>query len=100
MGIGYPWQSTLELIKAGMIYDKNKYRIPVIQTNEEAEEIEKFICEMAEYKPIMAQALRMYYLDKHSLTSNSKNLKISRSQYNIYIRMAKEWLAGRLISKK
>lgn len=50
--------------------NKNKSLIPVIQTNEEAEEIEKFICEMAKYKPIRAQAVRMYYLDRLSIKSH------------------------------
>ena len=99
VGIGYPRQSTLELIKAGMIYDKNKSHVPVIQTNEEAEEMEKYICEMAEYKPIMAQALRMYYLDKLSLRSNAKKLGVSYMQFSIYIQMAKQWLLGRLVNR-
>lgn len=58
--------------------------------------MEKYICEMAEYKLIMANVLRTYYLDKHSLSISSKKLGLSRSQYNIYIQMAKQWLISRL----
>jgi hypothetical protein len=96
VGIGYPRQSTLELIKNGMIYDKNKSHIPVIQTNENAEEMEKYICEMAKYKPIMAQSLRMFYLDRLSFRTSSKKLKISISHYHLYIQMAKQWLMGKM----
>jgi hypothetical protein len=99
VGIGYPRQSTLELIKNGMIYDKNKSHIPVIQTNEEAEEMEKFICEMGAYKPIMAKALRLFYLDNISLKSHAKKLNLSSSQLYLQVQMAKIWLIGRFFSK-
>jgi len=99
VGIGYPRQSTLELIKAGMIYDKNKSHIPVIQTNEKAEEMEKYICEMAEYKPIMAKTLRMFYLDSISTKSHAKKFNMPHSQFYLQVQMAKTWLIGRVISK-
>jgi len=95
VGIGYPRQSTLELIRKGMIIGANQACPPVIQVNENAEEMEKYICQMGEYKPIMAQALRMYYLNRLSFRSSSKKLNISYMQFSIYIQMAKQWLIGR-----
>jgi hypothetical protein len=96
IGIGYPRQSTLERIRTGEIIDHSQAYQPQIQTNENAEEMEKYICGMAEYKPVMAQALRMYYMDKLSLRNNAKKLGVSYNQFKLYIQMGKHWLLGRL----
>jgi len=100
VGIGYPRQSTLELIRKGMIIGANQACPPVIQVNENAEEMEKYICEMAEFKPIMAKALRMLYLDNISTKSHAKKLNMPRSQFYLQVQMSKQWLLGRLFSKK
>jgi hypothetical protein len=55
---------------------------------------------MAAYKPIMAKALRMYYLDNISTKSHAKKLNIPRPHYYLQVQMAKQWLLGRLFSKK
>jgi hypothetical protein len=99
LGIGYPRQSILALIQEGKIITKNKKFRSIIETHENAEEIEKLVSEMAQYKLYMAQALRSYYLDSLSLRSGAKKLGISHTQYNLYVQMAKQWLVGRMSLK-
>ncbi len=95
LGIGYPRQSILALILEGKFIAQKRKSRGILETNENAEEIEKLVCEMSEYKFEMAQALRLYYLDSLSLRSSSKKLGISYTQYKNYVQLGKQWLAGR-----
>lgn len=97
-GIGYSNQSILNLIREGKIITRNKNFYAVIETHERAEEIEALVADMATYKLEMAQVLRSYYLDHLSLRSHARKFNISHNQYNIYLKMAKQWLVGRLSS--
>ncbi len=99
LGIGYPRRSILALIKEGKVITKNRQFCSVIETNDNAEEIENLVREMAQYKRVMAEALRNYYLDRLSLRRCARQFKISHMHYKLYIEMAKQWLIGRLSVK-
>lgn len=67
-----------------------------IPCNEEAEEIEALVKEMAEYNNEMALALRLRYFEKGMVKKRHAALNVSYSQFRFYISMARQWLAGRL----
>lgn len=67
-----------------------------LPTNEEAEEIEDLIREMAENNYNMALALRCYYFTHGGLRTKAKRVNISHSLYKNYVDMGHQWLAGRL----
>lgn len=95
-GLGYGKLSIIELIRQGRIVTKNKRFNQFIETHEAAEEIENLVSEMAQYKLVMARALRSYYLDNLSLRSSAKKLGIAHTRYKLYVDMAKQWLVGRM----
>lgn len=97
LNIGYPRQSISALVMEGKSVSKKDNFRKTVETNESAEEIEKFVVEMARYKPLMAKSLRMHYFDQLSFRRSAKKLNISYMQYNLYIQMAKQWLLGRFI---
>ena len=100
LGIGYSNQSILNLIMEGKIITRNKKFSTVLETHEAAEEIERLVAEMSEYKLEMAQALRLYYLDNLSLRSSANKIGVSATLYKLYVRMGKQWLIGRLSARK
>jgi hypothetical protein len=75
------------------------YRSKPLPYNEEAEEIELFVRELAKQKPIIASALRYYYFEPGSLRTKASKLHLSHTQFKHYIDMAHYWLAGRISRK-
>jgi len=67
-----------------------------IPWNEEAEEIEALVVEMATYGKDMAAALRQQYFGYGSLSRRAASIGISYAQFRICIGMARHWLAGRM----
>jgi len=67
-----------------------------IPCNEDAEEIENFVKEMARYNNEMAAALRLRYFEKGMVKKRHATLNVSYPQFRFYISMAKQWLIGRL----
>jgi len=100
-GLGYPKNSSFTLIQEGRVINQNKRNCyhKTVESHEQAEEIEKMMAEMSQYKPIMASCLRNYYLDQLSLRSSAKRLNISHTQFKAYVQMGKQWLAGRFNGK-
>jgi len=94
LGLGYPRKSAIALFSEGKSISQNK-TVKTISTNESSEIIEKMLAEMAQYKPIMADCLRYYYLNQQSLRNSAKKLGVSHTQYKLYVQMAKQWLVGR-----
>ncbi|MEO8964505.1 MAG: hypothetical protein ABI370_07530 [Gammaproteobacteria bacterium] len=64
--------------------------------DEEAEEIEALIIEMAKHNIKMAMALKIQYLSKRKARDRSAELNVCATKFRIYVDMAKQWLAGRL----
>ena len=67
-----------------------------LPSNEEAEEIELLVKEMAEHNNNMALALRCQYFSYGGCRVKAKKLKISHMKYKLYVDMAHQWLIGRL----
>ncbi|MDX2165089.1 MAG: antiterminator Q family protein [Gammaproteobacteria bacterium] len=96
LNIGYQRESSIAMFMDGKSINRNSRFFKTVDTNESAQEMEKLVTEMARYKPAMANALRMYYLERLSFRESAKKLKISYTQYNMYVQTAKSWLAGKI----
>lgn len=94
-GLGYP-STSIEYFLMKQEIRSEKRSPGYIKINEEAEEIEELVREMAEYNINMAHALRLHYFRSGGLRIKSKELKISHMLYKSYLEMAQQWLAGRL----
>lgn len=93
--LGYPSTShEYHFLRVGVV-TKNHEPQP-LPYNEEAEEIEAFVREMAEQTPNIASALRYHYFTTGSLRVKAKKLHMSHTQFKHFIDMAHYWLAGRL----
>ena len=94
-GMGYsPCSIEYRLMTVGII---NKSSGPKpLAYNEEAEEIESLICELAKQDKLTAEVLRYHYLQKGSFRDKSKAFNISHNQFSHFVDMAHHWLAGRL----
>lgn len=95
LGIGYQRQSSIAMFQDGKTINGRKTHKNSLSANEGAEEMEKMIGEMAQYKPIIANCLRSYYLEQLSLRKSAKKLGISHAQYGVYLQMARSWLMAR-----
>ncbi len=94
-GLGFP-SCSLEyrLLKEGFM--RRMRSLPILQTNEGAEEIEKLVAKMSEQNYQMALVLRCHYFASGSLRRQAKYLQISHTKFKYLLDMAHQWLAGRL----
>lgn len=99
-GIGYPRESAITMIEKSITVKKKKdFKLPILPTNESAEEVEKFVVEMSRQNHQMADALRKYYFGREpTIELKAKDCGISMAQFKIFLRMARQWLAGRMSS--
>jgi hypothetical protein len=97
-GLGYPRRSIEgRLLDEGGFLTKSKgYRREL--THPGAEEIEKLIGEMSAYNRDLAKAIREEYIKNNTQAGKAKSLSISLSQFKLYLKMAKAWLSGRLLT--
>lgn len=101
-GIGYRRQSNEYLImrdKGVMIKGTTQFYLP---TNNEAEEIERLICEFAQYSIAhgkMADALVQNYCYRGSVKQKAKDLGYTRSYFLELVGRARQWVEGRLSLK-
>ncbi|MDX2164342.1 MAG: antiterminator Q family protein [Gammaproteobacteria bacterium] len=95
LNIGYQRQSSIAMFHEGKTINQTGKSKASVETHEEAEEFERMVVQMAQYKPIMADCLRNYYLNQLSLRESAKKFGISHAQYGAYLQMAKQWLVGR-----
>ena len=96
LNIGYQRQSSIAMFIDGKSINQSNTFCKSVDINQSAEEMEKFVVEMAKYKPSMAEALRFHYLQHLSFRESAKRLNISYTQYNLYLQMAKAWLHSRI----
>jgi hypothetical protein len=64
--------------------------------DEEAEEVEYIVSEMAKYNEKMAKILCTQYLGKGSVSERAKKLGISYARFRSYVDMARQWMAAKL----
>jgi hypothetical protein len=70
--------------------------IKPIPCNEEAEEIEYIVSEMATYNDKMAKILCTQYIGKGSVSERAKKLGISYARFRSYVDMARQWVAAKI----
>lgn len=98
-GLGYPSCSIeYRLMREGIVRTTpaGPRQTPM---NENAEEIERLIQEMALQNPNMALALRHYYFNRYSLRKQAKEACMSHTQLKALVDMGKQWVVGRLSAK-
>jgi hypothetical protein len=99
-GLGYPQRSMEHVLMTEGVVSKAatpKY----LPCNEEAEEIEALVVEMAKQNKKMAFILRYYYFEPGALRAKAENFSadhssISWKKFKDYVDMARQWMAGRL----
>ena len=62
----------------------------------DAEKTEQLICQLHHYRPMVANVLRLTYLDEGPLRHKAKQLGLSASQFYVHLDQARYFLAGRL----
>ncbi len=67
-----------------------------LPSDEEAEEIELLVREMACHNSKMADALRIHYFDRKKSRDRANAIQMASTPFKNYVKMAKQWLAGRL----
>lgn len=97
-GLGYPKRSVEGrlLDEGGFLSKSSGYKREL--THPAAEEIEVLIREMSSYNKDLAQAIRIEYIKYNTQACKAKSLSVSLTQFKLYLKMAKAWLSGRLIS--
>lgn len=95
-GLGFPKKSIeahlMEL--GGLLIKTTGYYYPPSHAN--AEEIEAYIRELAQQNRMLAETLRSAYLWIGTGKQKAKRMRVSYTQFKVYLGMAKQWLAGRL----
>lgn len=70
--------------------------LPLCPEHPEAEEIEGWVVDLHRQNPDLAQALRVQYFHAGSTRNKAQCLRISHTQFQLRLKMAEHWLAGRL----
>ena len=93
-GQGYPIKSILyDFMNLGCVLPKAKGRLP-LPYDEDAEEMERCVMQMAKQKPKIAFSLRIQYLTQGTIQQKSKYTHSSLSKFKMDVQMAKQWLTG------
>ncbi|MDR3490993.1 MAG: antiterminator Q family protein [Gammaproteobacteria bacterium] len=94
-GVGYsPCTIEYRLMTEGVLIKSTAPKQS--ECNENAEEIEEWVNEMAQQNDKMALALRYHYFTHGGFRMKAKKVLISHMQFKKYVDMAHQWLAGRL----
>lgn len=94
-GLGYPKRSVEgALLDSGGVLIRST-RGKSIPTNEDAEQIDKLLCELGQYKPELASAVKIRYTSRKIKTS-LESLKIPYPTYKVRLQEGLAWLAGNL----
>jgi hypothetical protein len=64
--------------------------------DEDAEEIEDIVSDMAKYNEKMAKMLCTQYIGKGTVSERAKKLGISYARFRSYVDMARQWVAAKL----
>lgn len=93
-GLGYPPCSTeYRLMREGMV-KTSPAGLRSISVNEQAEEIEVLVVTLAHQRPMLASALRDYYLRGGSLRALAKSKGTSHTEMQRQVQQARHWIAG------
>ncbi|HEX4044863.1 MAG TPA: hypothetical protein VHZ76_04280 [Gammaproteobacteria bacterium] len=97
---GYPKSSSFNLFQIGLGINVIGEHLPAsLPVNEEAEEVEQSIRQLASYNKLLAQILRLHYLEPRlSKLKKATALGLSHTTYRISLEMSKMWVGGHLSS--
>ena len=97
LSIGYP-QSTAEgrWSKQGEVSTSSCKQTE--STNDEAEEIEKYLVLLRQFQPKVFDVLKTEYMARGSQKNKSFFLNISHCKYKNYLKSGRLWMGGCLIS--
>lgn len=97
-GLGYPKRSVEGrlLDEGGCLSKSLGYKREL--NHPAAEEIEALIREMSSYNEELAKAIRVEYIKNNTQANKAKLLSVSLAQFKLYLKMAKAWLSGRLLT--
>ena len=98
-GLGYPPCAIEYRLMKGEMVKHDYMHQPSVPVNENAEEMEQFVQEMALQNPEMALALREHYFNRYSLRKQAKEAGISHTQLKFLVDMGKQWMVGRMSSE-
>src|SRR5205823_4172501 len=98
-GLGYPRRSIEHAMMTEGFSDKTA-KSKFLPSNDEAEEIERFVVEMEKQNKKMGIVLRFHYFEPGALRTQAENFSekhsdISYNTFKDYVDMARYWLAGR-----
>ncbi len=94
-GVGFsPCSIEYRLMTEGILVKNTAPKVS--PTNENAEEIESWVNDMAKQNDRMALALRYNYFTKGGLRFKAQKIQVSHMLFKSYVDMAHQWLAGRL----
>ncbi len=99
-GLGYPNKTMEQRLKehGGLFVKSIGPKIP--PSNHAAEEVEEYVSELFKQNSLLATVLRKNYFEQNTAARKAKQLGISTTQFRVQLAMAKQWMAGRLSSKK
>lgn len=97
-GLSYPSESSIMMFLSGRsINRQDNFILPALPTHESAEEIEEHIKTMAQQTPKMADIIRIHYLsNEKNISRKARSIKISKTQYQFYLAMARQWLIAKI----
>lgn len=97
-GLGYPSRSVEGRLRdeGGVLSKSTGYKREL--NHPAAEEIEALIREMSSYNQELAKAIRVEYIKNNTQANKAKLLAVSLAQFKLYLKMAKAWLSGRLVT--
>jgi len=94
-GLGFPSSSAFTKIN---IHNIQKSSTSLINhPDEEAEEIDRAIVSLNQYKPILAKVIILRYTEGKGLRDKLKKINLQYETYKKYLQIAKSWISGILI---
>jgi len=98
--IGFPAKSVIADIDFGSLANYVRVSKPPIPLNNfQADEMNCWINLMGKVKPEFKQAIKEFYLSKHTIVKISKTLEISTRTFNDRLHGARTFLKGCIISR-
>lgn len=99
-GLGFPSKTPEQILReCGGVWIKAIGGKSFI-SHPRAEEIERYLCELAQGKRFLALVLRTHYLYVGTVVQKAKRVHVSYSQYRVQLECGKHWLLGRLESNQ
>lgn len=97
IGLGYPNRSLeSRLQEEPTFFQSKKNHSAKIPYPHAAAEIERLVVELSHYQKLLADALRVAYIQPGVQATKAKSLGISVAQFKFCVKLAKAWLCGHI----